>query len=188
MGSADRHRSSESGPDGRRVVHEHSGAHPDASRGPPDLLSIRSVSRRSSPRRARSDPGSWSRRPGGQTSGTRLVCYRAPTTSCVWQGSARPGCNAHFTRRLAPDVSKQGSRRSNRPPRLRLASATDVLIRGRDAGAGRRARDAHGVRPISPHVPSRRDGRKHLLRPHKPLLSARFCSGRVLKFPAWEGG
>ena len=188
MGSADRHRSSESGPDGRRVVHEHSGADPDASRGPPDLLSIRSVSRRSSPRRARSDPGSWSRRPVGQTSGTRLVCYRAPTTSCVWQGSARPGCDAHFTGRLAPDVSKQGSRRSNRPPRLRLASATGVSIRGTDAGAGPRARDAHGVRPISQHVPSRRDGRKHLLRPRKPLLSARFCSGRVLKSPAWEGG
>ena len=56
MGSADRHRSSESGPDGRRVVHEHSGADPDASRAPPDLLLIRSVRRRSSPRRARSDP------------------------------------------------------------------------------------------------------------------------------------
>ena len=188
MGSADRHRSSESGPDGRRVVHEHRGADPDASRGPPDLISISSVSRRSSPRRARSDPGSWSRRPGGHTSGTRLVCYRAPTTSCVWQGSARPGCDAHFTRRLAPDVSKQGSRRSNRPPRLRLASATGVSIRARDAGAGPRARDAHGVRPISQHVPSRRDGRKHLLKPRKPLLSARFCAGRVLKFPAWEGG
>ena len=132
--------------------------------------------------------GSWSRRPGGQTSGTRLVCYRTPTTSCVWQGSARPGCDAHFTRRLAPDVSKQGSRRSNRPPRLRLASATDVLIRGRDAGAGRRARDAHGVWSISPHVPSRRDGRKHLLRPRKPLLSARFYSGRVLTLPVRESG
>ena len=130
----------------------------------------------------------WSRRPGGQASGTRLVCYRAPTTSCVWQGSARPGCDAHFTGRLAPDVSKQGSRRSNRPPRLRLASATGVLIRARDAGARRRARDAHGVWSISPHVPSRRGGRKHLLRPRKRLLSARFYSGRVLKSPAWEGG
>ena len=69
-----------------------------------------------------------------------------------------------------------------------LASATCVLIRGRDAGAGPRARDAHGVRPISPHVPSRRDGRKHLLRPRKPLLSARFYSGRVLKSPVREGG
>jgi hypothetical protein len=63
-----------------------------------------------------------------------------------------------------------------------------VLIRGTDAGAGPRARDAHGVRPISQHVPSRRDGRKHLLRPRKPLLSARFYSGRVLKSPAREGG
>ena len=58
----------------------------------------------------------------------------------------------------------------------------------RDAGARRRARDAHGVWSISQHVPSRRDGRKHLLRPRKPLLSARFYSGRGLKSPGREGG
>ena len=70
----------------------------------------------------------------------------------------------------------------------RVASAMGVLIRGTDAGAGPRARDAHGVWSISPHVPSRRDGRKHLLRPRKPLLSARFYSGRVLKSPARDRG